>query len=68
MSVRGESCPGQDQQEVDVEELKRRLMKFPPADNLEVPVGTFINQNEIDYRLSRGSGFEHGLFCIYEFL
>ena len=50
-----------------VEELKRRPMKFPPAENLEVPVETFITQDEIDYRLSRGSGFEHGLFRIYEF-
>ena len=50
-----------------VEELKRRPMKFPPAENLEVSVETFITQDEIDYRLSRGSGFEHGLFRIYEF-
>lgn len=50
-----------------VEELKRRPMKFPPAENLEVPVETFITQDEIDYRLSMGSGFEHGLFRIYEF-
>lgn len=50
-----------------VAELKRAPLSFPAAQGLEVPAETFITQDEIDYKLSRGSGFSEGLFRIYDF-
>lgn len=50
-----------------VEELKRESLSFPAAKEVEVPRETFITQDEIDYRLSRGSGISNGLFRIYDF-
>ena len=50
-----------------VEELKREELSFPSAKKVEVPVETFITQDEIDYKLSRGSSMSGGLFRIYEF-
>ena len=50
-----------------VEELKREPLSFPAAKEVEVPRETFITQDEIDYRLSRGSGISNGLFRIYDF-
>lgn len=50
-----------------VAELKREALSFPAAQELEVPAETFITQDEIDHRLSRGSGFSEGIFRIYDF-
>lgn len=50
-----------------VEEMKLERIQFPVAQNLTIPVETFITQDEIDYVLSRGSGFSRGLFRIYDF-
>lgn len=50
-----------------VAELKREPRSFPAAQELEVALETFITQDEIDYKLSRGSGFSEGLFRIYDF-
>ncbi len=50
-----------------VAELKIESLKFPKAEQVEVPYETFITQDEIDHRLSRGSGFSEGLFRIYDF-
>ena len=50
-----------------VEELKREPLKFPAANAVEVPYETFITQDEIDYKLSRGSNVSGGLFRIYDF-
>ena len=39
----------------------------PALDTVEVRNEDFITQDEIDYRLAGGSGFEHGKFRIYEY-
>ena len=36
-------------------------------DAVEVAQEDFITQDEIDYALGRGSGYEHGAFRIYEY-
>ena len=41
--------------------------EFPVPDTVEVRNEDFITQDEIDYRLTGGSGFEHGKFRIYEY-
>ena len=41
--------------------------EFPMPDTVEVRNEDFITQDEIDYRLTGGSGFEHGKFRIYEY-
>ena len=41
--------------------------EFPTPDTVEVRNEDFITQDEIDYRLTGGSGFEHGKFRIYEY-
>ena len=41
--------------------------EFPALDTVEVRNEDFITQDEIDYRLTGGSGFEHGKFRIYEY-
>lgn len=53
-----------------VEELKREPVAFPAAEmgTIQVPLETFITQDEIDYLLShRGSGIAEGHFRIYDF-
>ena len=41
--------------------------EFPALDTVEVRNEDFITQDEIDYRLTGGSSFEHGKFRIYEY-
>ena len=41
--------------------------EFPAPDTVEVRNENFITQDEIDYRLAGGSGFEYGKFRIYEY-
>ena len=41
--------------------------EFPVLDTVDVRNEDFITQDEIDYRLTGGSGFEHGKFRIYEY-
>ena len=41
--------------------------EFPMPDTVDVRNEDFITQDEIDYRLTGGSGFEHGKFRIYEY-
>ena len=41
--------------------------EFPALDTVEVRNEDFITQDEIDYRLAGGSGFEHVKFRIYEY-
>lgn len=50
-----------------VEDLKLENIQFPKAENLDIPNESFITQDEIDYKLSRGSSFSNGLFRIYDF-
>ena len=40
---------------------------FPALDTVEVRNEDFITQDEIDYRMTGGSGIEHGKFRIYEY-
>ena len=40
---------------------------FPTAESVEVKKESFITQDEIDYRLGKGSGFSHGSFRIYDY-
>ncbi|RKJ63613.1 DUF3849 domain-containing protein [Roseburia sp. 1XD42-69] len=52
------------------EELDNLLLQkktFPVSDRVEVKKEDFITQDEIDHRLGRGSGFEHGSFRIYDY-
>lgn len=42
-------------------------IEYPAHDNVEVRKEDFITQDEIDYRLTGGSGIEHGKFRIYEY-
>lgn len=50
-----------------VELLKREPIQFPSATDLEIPVESFITQDEIDYKLCRWSNVSEGLFRIYDF-
>ena len=50
-----------------LEDLGVEKKEFPALDTVEVRNEDFITQDEIDYRLAGGSGFEHGKFRIYEY-
>lgn len=52
------------EQLADLDVVKK---EFPAPDTVEVRNEDFITQDEIDYRLTGGSGFEHGKFRIYEY-
>ncbi len=41
--------------------------EFPAPDTVDVKTEDFITQDEIDYRLTGGSSFQHGKFRIYEY-
>ncbi len=41
--------------------------EFPTPDMVDVKQENFITQDEIDYRLTGGSGIQHGKFRIYEY-
>ncbi|MDU3304922.1 MAG: DUF3849 domain-containing protein [Lachnospiraceae bacterium] len=56
------------------EELRAELdnllvdrLTFPAAEHVEIKHEDFITQDEIDYRLGRGSGFSNGSFRIYDY-
>ena len=51
----------------EIADLDREKLEFPLLDTLEVKQEDFITQDEIDYALGRGSGYEHGAFRIYEY-
>ena len=51
----------------EIADLDREKLEFPLPDTLEVKQEDFITQDEIDYALGRGSGYEHGAFRIYEY-
>ena len=52
------------EQLADLDVVKK---EFPTPDTVDVRNEDFITQDEIDYRLAEGSGFEHGKFRIYEY-
>ena len=51
----------------EIADLDRERLEFPLPDAVEVKQEDFITQDEIDYALGRGSGYEHGAFRIYEY-
>lgn len=51
----------------EIADLDRERLVFPLPDAVEVAQEDFITQDEIDYALGRGSGYEHGAFRIYEY-
>ena len=51
----------------ELDNLLTERRTFPAADTVDVRNEDFITQDEIDYRLTGGSGFEHGKFRIYEY-
>ena len=51
----------------EIADLDRERLEFPLPDTVEVAQEDFITQDEIDYALGRGSGYEHGAFRIYEY-
>jgi len=53
--------------EAERDNLLLEKKTFPAADHVEVKKEDFITQDEIDHRLGRGSGYEHGSFRIYDY-
>ena len=51
----------------EIADLDQERLEFPLPDAVEVAQEDFITQDEIDYALGRGSGYEHGAFRIYEY-
>ena len=51
----------------DIEELLEDKVDYPLPDKVHVITEDFITADEIDYTLTRGSGFEHGDFRIYDY-
>ncbi len=51
----------------ELDNLLLEKKTFPVSDHVEVKKEDFITQDEIDHRLGRGSGFEHGSFRIYDY-
>ena len=51
----------------ELDNLLLQKKTFPVSDRVEVKREDFITQDEIDQRLGRGSGVEHGSFRIYDY-
>ena len=51
----------------DLADLLKEKVSYPLPEKVKVAVEDFITADEIDYTLTRGSGFEHGSFRIYDF-
>ena len=50
-----------------IEDLGREKVFYPCADHVEIRNEDFITRDEVNYRLTQGSSFEHGQFRIYEY-
>lgn len=50
-----------------IEDLGREKIIYPCADHVEIRNEDFITRDEVNYRLTQGSSFEHGQFRIYEY-
>ena len=48
-------------------DLSVEKKEYPAPDTIDVKQEDFITQDEIDYRLGKGSGFVHGAFRIYDY-
>ena len=51
----------------DLADLLKEKFSYPLPEEVKVAVEDFITADEIDHTLTRGSGFEHGSFRIYDF-
>ena len=51
----------------ELDNLLLEKKTFPVSDHVEIKKEDFITQDEIDHRIGRGSGFEHGSFRIYDY-
>ena len=51
----------------DLADLLNERVEFPLPEDINVVTEDFITADEIDHTLTRGSGFEHGSFRIYDF-
>lgn len=51
----------------ELADLRLPKTEYPLAESVEIKKEDFITQDEIDHRLGRGSGYEHGAFRIYEY-
>ena len=51
----------------DLADLLNEKVSYPLPEKVKVAVEDFITADEIDYTLTRGSGFVHGSFRIYDF-
>ena len=51
----------------DLADLLKEKVSYPLPEKVKVAVEDFITADEIDYTLTRGPGFEHGSFRIYDF-
>lgn len=51
----------------DLADLLKKKVSYPLPEEVKVAVEDFITADEIDHTLTRGSGFEHGSFRIYDF-
>ena len=51
----------------EIADLSVEKREYPAQDSVEVRNEDFITQDEIDARLTGGSGFHHGQFRIYEY-
>lgn len=51
----------------DLHDLKKEMRQLPLSNDISEPVEAFITQDEIDWRLGRGSNISEGKMRIYEF-
>ena len=51
----------------ELDNLLLQKKTYPVSDHVEIKKEDFITQDEIDYKLGRGSGVEYGRFRIYEY-
>ena len=51
----------------DLADLLKEKVSYPLPEEVKVAGEDFITADEIDHTLTRGSGFEHGSFRIYDF-
>ena len=51
----------------ELADLRLPKTEYPLAESVEIKKEDFITQDEIDHRLGRGSGYEHGAFRIYKY-
>ena len=51
----------------DLADLLKEKVSYPLPEEVKVAVEDFITADEIDHTITRGSGFEHGSFRIYDF-